>query len=155
MQVYNHWSGLNTRYKKLVVGLGNFDGVHIGHQKLITEVTAFAENIGGTPAVITFHPHPLSVIRPENCPPLLLTQEYKHKLIAGLQVEVMLELPFDLEFARILPKDFIREILYEGCIIETSESVHKYKLFYIFALVLMSLQYMWFAEHTHEDTHPM
>ena len=114
MQVYDHWSGLKNKYEKLVVGLGNFDGVHIGHQKLITGVTAYAAKIGGTPAVITFHPHPMAVIHPENCPPLLLNQEYKHRLIAGLQVKVLLELPFDHTFANILPEDFIREILYEG-----------------------------------------
>jgi hypothetical protein len=52
-------------------------------------------------------------------------------------------------------RDGGREILYEGYIIETLKSVHKYKLFYMFALVLMSLKYMWFAEHIHEDTQLM
>lgn len=113
MYVYRHWHGLKYKHKKLVVGLGNFDGVHIGHQKLISEVVCLAREIGGTPAVFTFHPHPMAVLYPESCPPLLLPQEEKQKFISKLNVDVLLLLPFDLEFAKISPEDFIKKILYE------------------------------------------
>lgn len=114
MYIYRHWQGLKDKHHQLVVGLGNFDGVHIGHQRLIAEVVALAKEIGGTPAVLTFHPHPLAVLFPDKCPPFLLSQEAKQKLIAGLKVEVLLLVPFDLDFARIAPEDFIKTVLYEA-----------------------------------------
>jgi riboflavin kinase/FMN adenylyltransferase len=97
----------------MVVGLGNFDGVHIGHQKLISELVTLAKELGGTPAVFTFHPHPLAVLSPENSPPLLLSQESKQKFIARLGVDVLLLAPFDVIFASLSPEDFIGTILHE------------------------------------------
>ena len=114
MRIHNHWRDLKHKYEKLVVGLGNFDGVHIGHQKLIREVTALAGQIGGTSSLITFLPHPMAIIKPDRCPPLLLSQKDKQEMLAALQVEVLLQLTFDHEFAKITPEDFIKEILYEG-----------------------------------------
>lgn len=97
----------------MVVGLGNFDGVHTGHQKLISELVTLAKELGGTPAVFTFHPHPLAVLSPENCPPLLLSQESKQKFIARLGVDILLLAPFDVIFASLSPEDFIGTILHE------------------------------------------
>lgn len=113
MYIYHQWHGLKDRHRNLVVGLGNFDGVHIGHQKLISELVELAGEMDGTPAVFTFHPHPLAVLKPENGPPLLLSQESKQKLIARLGVEVLLLIPFDIIFASLSPEEFIRNILYE------------------------------------------
>lgn len=113
MYVYHHWQGLKDKHDNLVVGLGNFDGVHTGHQKLISELVALAKEVGGTPAVFTFHPHPLAVLKPEDCPPLLLSQESKQKFIARLGVEVLLLVPFDLGFAGLSPEDFIKTVLHE------------------------------------------
>jgi len=112
LYIYRHWQGLKHKHKKLVVGLGNFDGVHIGHQKLISEIVVLAKEIDGTPAVFTFHPHPLAVLYPDNCPPFLLSQEAKQKFIARLNVGVLLLVPFDLEFAKLSPEDFIKTVLY-------------------------------------------
>ena len=114
MLIYNHWSEMNNKYAKLVVGMGNFDGVHLGHQKLIEEVKALAAEIGGTPALITFKPHPMAIIKPDQCPPLLLSQKHKQELIAATQIEVLLQLTFDHEFAKIPPEEFVENILCEG-----------------------------------------
>lgn len=113
MYVYHQWHGLKDKHKKLVVGLGNFDGVHIGHQKLISELVALAREVEGIPAVFTFHPHPLAVLKPESCPPLLLSQESKQKFIARLGVDILLLAPFDVIFASLSPKDFIKTVLHE------------------------------------------
>lgn len=113
MYVYHQWHGLKDKHKKLVVGLGNFDGVHIGHQKLISELLALAREVEGIPAVFTFHPHPLAVLKPESCPPLLLSQESKQKFIARLGVDILLLAPFDVIFASLSPKDFIKTVLHE------------------------------------------
>lgn len=113
MNIYRHWQGLKHKHKRLVVGLGNFDGVHIGHQKLISEIVGLAKEIGGTPAVFTFHPHPLAVLYPDNCPSFLLSQEAKQKFMARLDVRVLLLVPFDLEFAKLSPEDFIKTVLFD------------------------------------------
>ena len=113
MYVYHQWQGLRDKHKNLVVGLGNFDGVHIGHQKLISELVSLAKEVGGIPAVFTFHPHPLAVLKPESCPPLLLSQESKQKFIARLGVDILLLAPFDVIFASLAPMDFIETVLHE------------------------------------------
>lgn len=111
MHIYNSWQSLKSKHENIVIGLGNFDGVHIGHKKLIHNLVAMAKEINGTPAVFTFHPHPLAVLKPECCPPQLLSQEYKQKIFARLGVEVLLTVPFDLELAALAPEDFVRTVL--------------------------------------------
>lgn len=113
MFIHKSVDGLKNKYKKIVVGLGNFDGVHLGHQKLITEMVSFAKKIGGTSMVFTFHPHPLVVLKPCCAPPLLLTPKAKQKIIANLGVEVFLSIPFNQKLASFTPEEFIRKILYE------------------------------------------
>ncbi|NLI11971.1 bifunctional riboflavin kinase/FAD synthetase [Pelotomaculum propionicicum] len=113
MQIYSHWHDLKYKHKKLVVGLGNFDGVHVGHQKLILELVNQAKEIKGTPAVFTFHPHPLAVLNPENCPPQLLSQNAKQRLIAKMGVQILLQVPFDLKLAGVSPESFVKSILIE------------------------------------------
>ncbi|SFG49479.1 riboflavin kinase / FMN adenylyltransferase [Desulfotomaculum arcticum] len=113
MQVYNSWLELKDRYDKLVLGLGNFDGLHLGHQKLISSLVQKARTIGGTPAVFTFVPHPMAVLRPEEAPPLILSPEIKQKMIADLGVEVLIMIPFNIEFSRMGPEDFITMVLHQ------------------------------------------
>lgn len=114
MYIYHHWQGLKRKHEKIVIGLGNFDGVHLGHQKLISEIRLLSKEIGGTPAVLTFHPHPLAVLAPDSCPPMILSQEAKQRLLEKLGVAVLLLVPFDLEFARLAPDDFMHLVLNEG-----------------------------------------
>lgn len=113
MLIYKKWQGFKKKDKKIVVGLGNFDGVHIGHQKLISELVDLAHETESIPAVFTFSPHPLAVLNPESCPPQLLTQESKQKLIAKLGVKLLLMVPFNLEFSNLAPEDFIKNVLHE------------------------------------------
>lgn len=113
MHVYNSWQSLKSKHDNIVIGLGNFDGVHIGHQKLIFDLVAMAKEINGTPAVFTFHPHPLAVLKPDSCPPQLLSQGCKQKIFARLGVKVLLTVPFDLELAGLAPEDFVRMVLNE------------------------------------------
>ena len=101
-------------YAKPVVALGNFDGVHLGHQEIFKRVVRRAQEIGGVGAVFTFDPHPLQVIAPHKAPPLLTTQEQKLRLIAELGIAVGLCVPFTEAFAKQTPHDFIREVLYEA-----------------------------------------
>ncbi|MCZ6872830.1 MAG: bifunctional riboflavin kinase/FAD synthetase [bacterium] len=98
-------------YVKPVVALGNFDGVHLGHQVIFQQVVSRAREIGGVSAVLTFEPHPLQVIAPDKAPPLLTTFEQKMRLIADLGIEVGLCVPFTETFAKQKPVDFIRDVL--------------------------------------------
>jgi len=95
-----------------VVGLGNFDGVHLGHRRLIAAVTGHARELDLTAAVLTFHPHPLAVLDASHAPPLLLTPADRQRMMADLGVEVMFQVPFTREFGRLAPEDFIERILY-------------------------------------------
>ncbi len=112
MDLKTSFKNLKHTYPRLVVGLGNFDGVHLGHRELIQRMVERARQLGGVPAIFTFHPHPLAVLRPESAPPLLLTQEAKETIFAELGVRLVLRIPFEPNFARLSPEEFIREVLW-------------------------------------------
>ena len=113
MLKYNSWECLKSKHENIVIGLGNFDGVHIGHQKLIYNLVQMAKEINGIPAVFTVHPHPLAVLKPESCPPQLLSQEYKQRIFARLGVKILLTIPFNLKLACLSPEDFVSMVLCE------------------------------------------
>ena len=100
-----------TSTPKPVLALGNFDGVHLGHQAIFRHTVAQAQDIAGTSMVFTFDPHPLQVLAPEKAPPLLTTFAQKMRLIASHGVQMALRVPFTEAFARQQPIDFIRDIL--------------------------------------------
>ncbi|MGQ9496895.1 MAG: bifunctional riboflavin kinase/FAD synthetase [Desulfotomaculales bacterium] len=112
MQVHFDYRNLHERYPRIVVGLGNFDGVHLGHQELIRSLVRYARDIGGTPTIFTFHPHPVTVLKPGMALPLLLSQEAKQEFFERLGVEVLLLVRFDLDFARLTPEQFIADVIY-------------------------------------------
>ncbi len=102
-----------TSYPKPVLALGNFDGVHLGHQNIFRHVVSRADEIGGTPMVFTFDCHPLKVLAPERAPLVLTTNAQKRSLIGALGVRVGLWIPFTEQFARQKPLAFIRDVLQE------------------------------------------
>jgi riboflavin kinase/FMN adenylyltransferase len=113
MQIVEHLAAFDTRaYPKPVLALGNFDGVHLGHQAIFQHVVTRAREVDGTSMVFTFEPHPLQVLAPEKAPPLLTTYEQKICLIAALGITVGLRVPFTEQFARQEPIEFVREVLW-------------------------------------------
>lgn len=102
-----------TSYPKPVLALGNFDGVHLGHQNIFRHVVSRGDEIGGTPMVFTFDRHPLNVLAPEKAPLVLTTNAQKRSLIGALGVRVGLWIPFTEQFARQKPLAFIRDVLQE------------------------------------------
>ncbi|MHB8880696.1 MAG: bifunctional riboflavin kinase/FAD synthetase [Thermodesulfovibrionales bacterium] len=103
---------LPRTFSNSVITLGNFDGLHLGHQELIKKVIARAKETGGTSMVVTFRPHPLKILCPEKCPPLISIYEEKIGLIEALGIDVLVKIPFTLEFARMAPEDFVKDILF-------------------------------------------
>jgi riboflavin kinase / FMN adenylyltransferase len=101
----------NLSYQKPVLALGNFDGVHLGHQAIFRHAVARAHEIEGTSMVFTFEPHPLRVLAPEKAPPLLTTFTQKMRLIAALSIDIGIWVAFSETFARQQPIDFIHEVL--------------------------------------------
>jgi riboflavin kinase / FMN adenylyltransferase len=83
------------------VAVGTFDGVHLGHREVIR----------GSDSVLTFDPHPVSVVAPQHTPKLLTTLERKAELIASLGVKELIVIPFDAEFARRSADDFVKDVL--------------------------------------------
>ena len=113
MQIVEHLAAFDTRaYPKPVLALGNFDGVHLGHQAIFQHVVTRAREVDGTSMVFTFEPHPLQVLAPEKAPPLLTTYAQKIRLIAALGIAVGLRVPFTEQFARQEPIEFVREVLW-------------------------------------------
>jgi len=94
-----------------VVTIGNFDGVHKGHQILFKKVIERAAEIDGTSLVITFEPHPIKVMSPKKLKPLITVLEQKQELVANFGIDILLLIQFTLEFASISATDFVKEIL--------------------------------------------
>ena len=111
MKVFNHLDQIIEPFKNAVITIGNFDGVHIGHQALFHEVIERAEAIGGTSVAMTFEPHPLRVMKQNNHPPLITLYEQKSELIERTGIDALICVPFTLEFAALTPEQFVRDLL--------------------------------------------
>jgi riboflavin kinase / FMN adenylyltransferase len=95
----------------LFLAIGVFDGVHRGHQAVISTSADHAASAGGTPVVVTFDPHPEKVLRPGTAPHLLTATQHKIALIRDLGVHHLLIVSFDKQFAQTEPEDFVRQLL--------------------------------------------
>src|SRR4030042_2161475 len=113
MEIIQGIRNLNRFFINPVVTLGNFDGVHLGHQKILERVKQEALTIQGEGVLITFVPHPLKVLSPDRCPPLLTPYRKKMLLIEKSGIKTVLCIEFSLAFAEISPFDFIKNILVE------------------------------------------
>ena len=111
MKIFDHLDQIHEPLKNAVITIGNFDGVHIGHQALFHEVTEKAEAIGGTPCAMTFEPHPLRVLKQNNHPPLITLYEQKLELIERAGIDVLICVPFTQTFASIAADEFIKDVL--------------------------------------------
>ncbi len=95
----------------LFAAIGVFDGIHLGHQAVISTSAQHAREAGGTAVVITFDPHPAKVLRPEEAPHLLTATQHKIALIRDLGVAHLLILRFDREFAATPPEEFVLNLV--------------------------------------------
>jgi riboflavin kinase / FMN adenylyltransferase len=99
------------RLREPVVAIGNFDGVHRGHQRLLEEARTRARARGGDAVVLTFEPHPARVLAPRLAPPLLCTPARKRELIADAGIDVLVLEPFTPALAALPPEEFVARVL--------------------------------------------
>lgn len=102
-----------ARWSQPVLALGNFDGVHRGHRKVLDRLRRVAGELGATPVVMTFDPHPPRIVRPDKAPPLLMTKSQKLEAIAAAGVQGAAIVRFTLELSRWDPETFVRAVLVE------------------------------------------
>ncbi len=110
MELIENIDQINRPFNKAVLTIGNFDGVHKGHQALLHQVMEKADEIGGTSIAITFEPHPLRALGISS-PPLITRYDQKEELIEKSGIDVLICIPFDKAFAAITADDFIEKIL--------------------------------------------
>ena len=111
MELIENINQIEKPYKNAVITIGNFDGVHIGHQALFHEVIEKADSLDGTSIVMTFEPHPSRVLKQNSHPPLITLYEQKVELIKNSGIDVLICIPFTNEFARISARAFVEDIL--------------------------------------------
>ncbi len=104
---------LNTTHlaRPTVLTIGSFDGIHRGHQYLISRVVARAHRIGGASALVTLHPHPKIVLRPNSPLQYLSTIEERIDLLGPLGLDYAVILPFSLEYSQIRARDFVQMLI--------------------------------------------
>ncbi len=102
---------IETRFPKPVLTIGNYDGVHIGHRRIIKKVIDKAREISGTSMLMSFYPHPHSVLEPDSYIRLITPPHIKENLVRDCGIEVMFEIPFDEKLRSIAPERFIEDVL--------------------------------------------
>lgn len=113
MQIIHHILS-HSPFPHPVVTLGNFDGIHLGHQAILARVVHDARARQGTALVLTFHPHPLAVLRPTLALPLILSLREKLRLFAAQGIHGVFLQHFTLPFSRLTPEEFVQRYLVEA-----------------------------------------
>lgn len=113
-RIIHGWKHLAPRDRGAAVALGNFDGVHKGHQQVIAGAAAAARAIGAPLAVITFDPHPRRLFHPDEPAFRLMTTEQQARALADLGVDLLYVLNFDFEMANFSDRAFVQQVLHEG-----------------------------------------
>jgi len=111
MQIVRHPDPHTPKLQGSVVTMGNFDGIHLGHQALIDGAVEDARSSRIPSVVLTFEPHPLQVLAPERAPKMLLSHKDKMELLRSLGVDVVMIQHFDLQFAKLAAEEFVRFVL--------------------------------------------
>ena len=111
MKIIKNIDKIHEPFKNAVITIGNFDGVHIGHQALFHEVIETAENMGGVSIAMTFEPHPIRVLKQNGHPPLITLYEQKVELIGRTHIDILICIPFTREFAALSAEEFVGDLL--------------------------------------------
>ena len=110
MQVFESFD-IREKFENPVLTIGNYDGIHLGHRRIIDRVKERARELSGTSMLMTFRPHPLHVLRPDRELAAITPLAEKKRLVADAGIDVLFIAPFTAKFARIEPEAFITSIL--------------------------------------------
>lgn len=114
MRVLRSLDDLRRALPAPALTIGNFDGVHRGHQRILEKVVREARRRRGTAVAMSFDPHPGKVLAPGTAPPLLTTQAQKLALLEAVGVEVALVLPFTRALSQLSPRQFVEQIVHRS-----------------------------------------
>lgn len=114
MEIFESLDQLPAARKGAVIAIGNFDGVHLGHRALLREGKKLADEKGTAFGVLTFEPHPRKLFRPDDPPFRITPPSIKHRLLAACDVDFIVSLPFDWDFASQSADAFVQNVLVNG-----------------------------------------
>ena len=112
MQVFDSLEDIPSDFGPTVVSVGNYDGIHCAHQKLIQSICESARELNARSVVATFDPHPSRVLKPHGGPPLITPMERKLELLGETGVDAVVVLPFIRDLSLMPPFEFAEEVLY-------------------------------------------
>jgi riboflavin kinase/FMN adenylyltransferase len=110
-RLITRWEEVPGDFGPCALTIGNFDGVHAGHRRILRRVSEMAREHGWRAAAMTFHPHPTRVVAPERAPRLMSTPAERAEIMRGEGIDEVLILPFDAQVAAWTPEFFVREAL--------------------------------------------
>jgi len=113
MKIYRSLDAVPADFGPSALTIGNFDGVHFGHRRILRRLVEIARERGWKPSVLTFDPHPTRVVAPDRAPRLMTSPDRRSELMQEEAIEQVLILPFTPELAQLTPEDFVRRLLVE------------------------------------------
>jgi riboflavin kinase/FMN adenylyltransferase len=114
MHVFRNLGEIPGNFGRTVVSIGNFDGVHLGHQFILERLRLSAAARSSRSVAVTFDPHPLRLLRPESCPRLITPLETRLELLRDAGVDAVLVLPFTAELSRMRAAEFVTVIVHDA-----------------------------------------
>jgi len=111
MKVFRSLEEVPADFGPCALTIGNFDGVHYGHRRILRRLKQISEANGWKPSVLTFHPHPTTIVAPQRSPQLMTTPERRAELMREEGIEQVLILPFTHELAQLSPEEFVKRLL--------------------------------------------
>jgi riboflavin kinase/FMN adenylyltransferase len=111
MRWYSDLRSVPEGFGPSAVTIGKFDGVHLGHRRVIDAMKAAADQLGLASVVLTFDRHPLALLKPEICPPSIASNEQKRELLAATGIDATVMIPFTREFSEEEPEQFVDSVL--------------------------------------------
>jgi riboflavin kinase/FMN adenylyltransferase len=111
MLIFHKLEDVPAGFGPTVLSVGNFDGVHRGHQHVLRRMTERARELNAKSIVVTFDPHPIRILRPDHAPPLLTPLAQKLKLLEKTGIDAVLVLPFSRDLSLMPPFEFAEEII--------------------------------------------
>ncbi|MEI9976329.1 MAG: hypothetical protein WDO73_32325 [Ignavibacteriota bacterium] len=111
MRQFRSLDELPADFGPCALTIGNFDGVHFGHRRILKRVVALAAERGWKSAVLTFDPHPTQIVAPDRAPVLLTSPLHRAELMSEEGVDEVLILPFTAEVAHLSPEEFVQQLL--------------------------------------------